>query len=142
MGCRKEGNLVSCGPLRAERESVWICLEREKRRKKKGKEKLICCIVPSKAAFTSSRPQQEKEPRTDEYFCLLAVLESTRGPGVTQITAHSCVHAPAHRTVCPTRGIHFSMTVFHFINKRFLSNETGLLYSSCLDAGRSRRIQS
>lgn len=44
---------------------------------------------------------------TDEYFCWLAVLESTRGPGITQIT-HSCVHAPANSTVCPTRGIHFS----------------------------------
>lgn len=34
-----------------------------------------------------------------------------------------------------------SMIVFHFINKRFLSNEIRILYSSCLDAGWSHRMK-
>lgn len=125
MGCRSENGTSVVLPVQKER----CCPEKWQR-----KADVLCCTLQScvhklKAATVKGT--------TAESFFVCARVPSG-GAGVAQIPAHSCVHTPAYRTVCPTRGIHFSFRYrwlcFHLINKGFLSNEIRLLYSSCLDS--------
>lgn len=100
---------------------------------KNNQEKLICCIVLFKAAFTSSRPQQYKE-RPPSLFVRARVH---LGSGYdTDNCSFMCSRPSLQYSMSNKRNPLFfplSMIVFHFINKRFLSNEIRLLYSSCLD---------
>lgn len=87
--------LYICGPLCAERVVLF---------RKITKESWYVVLYFSKLR---SKSQGRNNTRND-CRVFLSVLESTWGAGITQVTAHSCVHAPAYSTVYTTRGIHFS----------------------------------
>lgn len=109
---------------------------------KNNQGKLICCIVLFKAAFKSSRPQWYKERPPGLFVRARVHLGSGYHTGNCSFM---CSCPSLQYSIFDKRNPLFfplSMIVFHFINKRFLSNEIRLLYSGCLDAGRSRRIKN